>query len=55
MSNTRHLLSTTFAIALLAAALPAMREALGLPAPVEQAEPATPLDIIIPPATQGGR
>src|SRR5262249_22337096 len=38
------------------AALPAMREALGLPAPVEQGtEPTPPLKLTIPPGTHGAR
>ncbi len=37
------------------AALPAMRETLGLPAPVDRSEPAAPLNIIIPPRSQGAR
>src|SRR5262249_42602242 len=37
------------------AAMPAIRDVLGLPAPVDRAEPEGPLNIVIPPRTQGER
>jgi hypothetical protein len=37
------------------AALPAARDVLGLPTPADRAEPTAPLNIVIPPRTQGGR